>query len=215
MTVVSVGIGFIKVTAALLDAAESAALTARTVTELELGTLPGAVYMPEELIKPVAELPPVTPFTCQLTVVFDDPVTVALNGCEAPERTLAVLGETETATLEDGDDGEPEEFDGPLVAPVHPARAANRESTKREYRERISPFPKKRRTSGLAPMHWIACLRLCLGVFPGTTVRRDNIGPGTNFENRLRSSVLSRAGRKNRTRQNPSDPYPAYRVNAN
>jgi hypothetical protein len=141
VTLVSTGIGFIKVTAALLDAAESAALTARTVTEPELGTLPGAVYMPEELITPVAVLPPVTPFTCQLTVVFDDPVTIALKGCDAPGRRLAVLGETETATLEDGDDGEPEEFDGPLVAPVHPVRAANRKSTKRECRERISLFP--------------------------------------------------------------------------
>jgi len=74
---------------------------------------------------PVAALPFVTPFTCQVTPVFEFPVTVALNDCVAPARTLAVAGETITVTP--GPEGglpefpefelEVEEF---LVVPVHP-----------------------------------------------------------------------------------------------
>jgi hypothetical protein len=126
---VSVGIGFSKVTALLPKAVASAALTARTVTALELGAAPGAVYAPDELIVPVAEEPPVTPFTCQLTALFDDPVTVAVNVCDAPGRRFAVPGETETAMPEaegdDGNDGEvvPVEFEVPFVVPVHPVNA--------------------------------------------------------------------------------------------
>ena len=56
--------------------------------------------MPDELIVPVAALPPATPFTCHVTAVFDDPVTVALNDCVAPARTFALAGETETVTLD-------------------------------------------------------------------------------------------------------------------
>src|SRR5580692_10812705 len=89
----STGTGFQIVAALLPVAAELAELTALIVTVLELGTAAGAVYIPEELIVPVAELPPCTPFTCQVTAVFDDPVTVALKDCVAPARTLALAGE--------------------------------------------------------------------------------------------------------------------------
>lgn len=130
---VSTGAGFQSVTVLLPDAEAFAALTAVMVTSLELGMLPGAVYTPEELIKPLAALPPVTPFTCQLTDVFDVPLTVALNDCVAPARTLTVPGETETVTPE-GEDV-PTEFDEPLVAPVHPANAAA-ERTRRMRCER-------------------------------------------------------------------------------
>ena len=76
----STGNGFCIVTALLAVAVESAELTARTVTTmLELGTAEGAVYRPDELIVPAAALPPVTPFTCQVTEVFVDPATVALK----------------------------------------------------------------------------------------------------------------------------------------
>jgi hypothetical protein len=75
----STGNGFCSVTALLAVAEESAELTARTVTMLELGTIEGAVYTPDELIVPEAALPPATPFTCQLTEVFVDPATVALK----------------------------------------------------------------------------------------------------------------------------------------
>ena|SRR5260221_547147 len=115
---VSTGMGFSRVTVPLPlpETVASTALTARTVTVFEPGTLPGAVYKPEELIVPVVALPPVTPFTCQVTELFEEPVTVALNDCDAPARTFAVPGETETETVD------PPEFVGPLVVPVHPAR---------------------------------------------------------------------------------------------
>jgi hypothetical protein len=41
--------------------------------------LVGAAYSPAELIVPVDEDPPVTPFTCHVTAVFEALVTVALN----------------------------------------------------------------------------------------------------------------------------------------
>jgi hypothetical protein len=74
---VSTGTGFCNVTALLPAAVASAELTAVTVTLPEPGTVFGAVYAPDELIVPVAALPPATPFTCQITEVFDDPVTAA------------------------------------------------------------------------------------------------------------------------------------------
>jgi hypothetical protein len=54
------------------------------------------------LIVPVTALPPFAPFTNQFTEIFAEPVTVALNCCEAPNRTLARFGETDTVTPEDG-----------------------------------------------------------------------------------------------------------------
>mgnify|MGYP001296163271 CR=1 FL=1 len=44
----------------------------------------GALYTPDELIVPVVELPPVTPSTDHVTAVLLEPVTVALNGDDAP-----------------------------------------------------------------------------------------------------------------------------------
>lgn len=122
---VSSGAGLSNVTPLLPDALASAALKACTVTVPELGTLPGAVYRPEELIVPAEVLPPVTPFTCQVTEVFDDPLTVALNACVAPARTLAVLGETDIETPDGaGDEVDAPVLDATLVAPVHPVSAA-------------------------------------------------------------------------------------------
>ena len=56
----------------------SATLVAATVT-LPEGTLEGAVYKPPVEMVPTAELPPRIPFTLQVTVVFDIPLTVATN----------------------------------------------------------------------------------------------------------------------------------------
>ncbi|HLJ24974.1 MAG TPA: hypothetical protein VKT71_12750 [Candidatus Acidoferrales bacterium] len=112
-------------TSLLPVALASAMLTALIVTVLELGIVAGAVYAPEELIVPVAALPFATPFTCQVTAVFEFPETVALNDCVAPARTLAVAGEIMTVTP-DPEGGLPEfpgfeleagEF---FVVPVHP-----------------------------------------------------------------------------------------------
>lgn len=77
------------------------------------------------MIVPVDALPAATPFTCQLTEVFDEPLTDALKLCVLPARTLELLGDTETVTADDGEfEVDPAEFDAPLVEPVHPDRAA-------------------------------------------------------------------------------------------
>ena len=67
---------------------------------------------------PVALTPPATPFTCQVTVVFDVPVTVAANGCDRPARTFAVFGETDTVTFGGGGGGVPGFPDEPPTVPV-------------------------------------------------------------------------------------------------
>jgi hypothetical protein len=120
----STGTGFCNVTGLLPVAVASAVLTARTVTVFEPGTVAGAVYKPDELIVPVPALPPATPFTCQVTEVFDEPVTVALKDCVAPARTLALGGVTVTVTP-DPEGGAPVlDSDELFVVPVQPASAA-------------------------------------------------------------------------------------------
>src|SRR5579864_7722931 len=52
-------------------------------------------------ISPAVELPPDTPFTCQVTAVFVVPVTVAVNGCVASVASVIVEGEIETFTCAD------------------------------------------------------------------------------------------------------------------
>ena len=51
---------------------------------------------------PIALLPPVTPFTCQVTAVFVVFCTVAAKPCDEPVATLAAVGETETVTATGG-----------------------------------------------------------------------------------------------------------------
>jgi hypothetical protein len=124
------------VTALLPVALALAELTARTVTVLEVGTVLGAVYSPDELIVPEVWLPPGTPFTCQVTEVFDDPLTVALNDFVVLTRTFAFGGETVTVTL--CPVGGVLELEGNelFVAPVQPtsAAAASRNTKSIEYR---------------------------------------------------------------------------------
>jgi hypothetical protein len=69
-----------------------------TVTVPPAGTVAGAVYKPPVVIVPVVEFPPVAPFTCQVTAVFDVFVTVAVNCCVNPTCTLAVVGAIATVT---------------------------------------------------------------------------------------------------------------------
>jgi hypothetical protein len=96
------GVGFHKVTALCPAAVESATLTASTVTVFGFGSVAGAVYTPVELTVPVADAPPVTPFTCQVTLELEVPVTATVNGCESPARTVAEFGETLTVTFGGG-----------------------------------------------------------------------------------------------------------------
>jgi hypothetical protein len=132
---VRTGIGFQTVTELLPFTVELAQLMALTVTVLLAGTRAGAEYIPEALIVPVAEPPPVTPSTCQVTPVFDIPETVALKDCVVPARTLALEGETFTVTS-DPEPGELEfETEEVVVVPAQPAKIANAGRDKERSRE--------------------------------------------------------------------------------
>ena len=113
------GIGFSNVTVMLAEIFESAALTALTVAVFGLGRLAGDVYIPAELIAPVTALPPLAPFTNQFTEIFAEPVTDALNCWEAPNRTLAEVGEIDTVILEGGE-LEPPDLEEFAVRPPQP-----------------------------------------------------------------------------------------------
>jgi hypothetical protein len=67
------------VTVALADLLLSAADVAVTVTSAGLGTVPGAVYKPVDEIVPHAAPVQPDPARLQVTLVFVEPVTVALN----------------------------------------------------------------------------------------------------------------------------------------
>jgi hypothetical protein len=54
--------------------------------------------VPEVEIFPLVELPPVTPFTCQFTLVLLVLCTVAVNVWLEPPRSEALVGEMETVT---------------------------------------------------------------------------------------------------------------------
>ena len=75
----------------------SATLDALARMVLE-GTAAGAVYSPEDEIVPRVELPPLIPFTAQVTAVLELPLTVAENCCVCPTCTEALVGEIETET---------------------------------------------------------------------------------------------------------------------
>ena len=74
-----VGVGLSSVTALVLLEVVSAALVALTLTVFGLGRLAGALYFPFASIVPTVADPPFVPFTDQVTFVFDEPLTVALN----------------------------------------------------------------------------------------------------------------------------------------
>jgi len=61
-----------------------------------VGTVAGAVYRPEEFIVPTTELPPITPFTSQVTVVSVAFTTAAVNCWVAPTSTETGFGLTVT-----------------------------------------------------------------------------------------------------------------------
>jgi hypothetical protein len=56
------------------------------------------VYRPKLEIVPTVALPPVTPFTCQVTAVLLVFCTIALNCCVPPAATVAEIGEMVTLT---------------------------------------------------------------------------------------------------------------------
>ena len=68
------------------------------------------------VIRPVAGLPPGASFTAQVTDWFVVPVTMALNGCESPART--VIEDGVTLTLICGGGGEPPPAHPPTHTPA-------------------------------------------------------------------------------------------------
>src|SRR6266540_1385266 len=85
----------VTVTAAFADLVVSALLVAVTVC---VPAVAGAVYRPLPEMAPTVEFPPLMPSTDQLTVLFEAPVTVAVNCCVVFVGTLALVGEMEIAT---------------------------------------------------------------------------------------------------------------------
>jgi hypothetical protein len=71
----------------------SAALTAVTVT-LPEGTVDDAVKSPLAETVPTVEFPPATPLTLQVTLVFELPLTVAVNCCVCETGTEAPVGDS-------------------------------------------------------------------------------------------------------------------------
>jgi hypothetical protein len=61
-------------------------------------------------IVPTVEFPLETPFTLQVTAVFDVPVTAAVNCCVLPSNTLELDDETKTVTDWGGGGGEVDEL---------------------------------------------------------------------------------------------------------
>jgi hypothetical protein len=79
---------------------------------------------------PAVEFPPETPFTLQVTAVFEVPVTVAVNCWVVPSNTLGLEDETVTVTdcgAGGGGGGDDEPF------PPQPTRSV-RKATKKAQR---------------------------------------------------------------------------------
>ena len=75
---IGAGGGELMLTVALPDLVGSAELTAEITIAVD-GFDAGAVYMAADVIVPTLELPPLTPFTSQVTPAALVPVTVAVN----------------------------------------------------------------------------------------------------------------------------------------
>ena len=76
-------------------------LTAATV--IDDGEFPrpeGAEYSPDVEIVPTLEFPPLMPFTIQVTLAFDVPLTVDVNCRVFPGRTEATVGAMDMAINE-------------------------------------------------------------------------------------------------------------------
>ena len=94
-----VTVGAVSVTVAVPICVVSACDVAVIVWVVLAGRIVGAVYRPVAVIVPVVALPPGVPSTAQVTAVFVEPATVAVNCCVAPPAMLAVVGEMVTDTV--------------------------------------------------------------------------------------------------------------------
>lgn len=99
LTLLKIGVGLSSATDALALAAVLTVLTAVTVTLFGVGKVCGATYSPPELMVPIVEFPPATPFTDQIAVELLVPLAVTLNCCAPAARTLALLGAILSCTV--------------------------------------------------------------------------------------------------------------------
>ena len=129
------GVGLRSVTALVPFFEESAELTALTVTELGLGRMAGAEYLPEVSIVPRVAEPPEVSLTNQETAVFCVPETVAEKVAEAPVRTLVVNGETVTEIVAGG--GGCWELEGDETAPQPATRKGVRRNARNPGNVRV------------------------------------------------------------------------------
>src|SRR5277367_1341747 len=110
----AIAMSLVIVSSAVADFVVSASLVAVTCTIADAGRSAGAVYVPPDVIVPVAEAPPGTPFTLHVTLLFVVFVTVAVSVCELPSSTAALVGVTDTLTSGGGGVG------GGVLRPVLP-----------------------------------------------------------------------------------------------
>jgi hypothetical protein len=135
----TLGRGFNRLSLSDAEAVGEATLIASTVTVVDAGIIAGAVYRPAAEIVPVAALPPVTLFTCQVTAWLEAFATAAENCVVAPSRTvLAPLIVTEATAVA---------LLVPLLPVEHPAKpiaaAVDRTETDSRIDERA---PRERKT---------------------------------------------------------------------
>ena len=86
-------------TLAEADFVGSAAEVATTVARAGFGIVAGAVYRPDEVTVPHEPATQPIPVTFQVTLVFEVPVTVALNCCWPFTARVTESGETDMPTL--------------------------------------------------------------------------------------------------------------------
>lgn len=87
--------------AAEADFVEFATEVAVTVARAGLGTVAGAVYSPVDVMEPQEPATQPIPDTAQVTLVFELPVTLAVNCCWPFTERVTLAGDRETATLVD------------------------------------------------------------------------------------------------------------------
>lgn len=85
---------------------------------------------------PIDWFPDGIPFTDQFSAVFEEPLTVAVNCCEPPRRTLADAGTMETA-IDMDDDGDELELLPRCVVPAQPSTAHAKVATTKNLHHRI------------------------------------------------------------------------------
>lgn len=110
----------VSVTVAVPNRLTLAWLVARIVIVADEGKIAGAVYSPLASMVPHCVPAQPVPETLHATPEVDVLLTVAVNDCVPPRKTLAVVGET--LTLMGGGGGGEEPPPPPPQAETHPAR---------------------------------------------------------------------------------------------